>query len=239
MKLVFCKGIKFSVFADDLYSLLIPGRCGACGRTLVRSELSICSYCYRSLPRTKSHVWPCPLVEQKVYGRVPMQPVLAYLVFTRYGLTQDLIHHIKYENRYDLAYQLGRMYGQELKRDNYQLPAEGLIPVPLHWMKMYKRGYNQANEFASGLGEALDLPVLTEALVRRRNARSQTTKSRYDRWSVMDGQFTVNKSCDLKQRRVVLVDDVITTGSTLGSCAIALLKAGVTQVGVISLAVVQ
>jgi ComF family protein len=168
-----------------------------------------------------------------------MQPVLAYLVFTRYGLTQDLIHHIKYENRYDLAYDLGRMYGQELKRDKYYLPAEYLIPVPLHWLKMYKRGYNQANEFAMGLGEVLNIPVLTDALIRRRNARSQTTKSRYDRWTVMDGQFVVNELRDLKQKRVVLVDDVITTGSTLGSCAIALLKAGVMQVGVISLAVVQ
>lgn len=184
-------------------------------------------------------MWSCPLVEQKVFGRVPMDPVLAYLVFTRYGFTQDLIHHIKYEDRYDLAYDLGRMYGHELNRDNYHLPADCLIPVPLHWRKMWKRGYNQADEFARGLGEVLHLPVLTDALGRHRNAKSQTTKSRYDRWSVMDGQFFVNESCHLKQRKVVLVDDVITTGSTLGSCAMALLKAGVTQVGVISLAVVQ
>jgi ComF family protein len=168
-----------------------------------------------------------------------MEPVLAFLVFTRYGLCQDLIHRIKYEHRRDISRGLGRMYGRELVKDEYKLQADYLIPVPLHWKKRWKRGYNQAGEFASGLAEVLKIPVAHEGLIRVQHAKSQTTKTRYERWSIMDGQFTVNPDLDFFKKDILLVDDVITTGSTLGSCAEELYKAGASSVGCIALAVVR
>lgn len=237
MNINFVKGIKFKPF--DICELIFPSRCGACGRVLVRHERKLCTLCYRALPRTHSHKWKSELLEQKMYGRIPVNTMLACLEFSRHSLTRELVHHIKYEGRIDLAYELGLMYANELKKDNYKLAADTLVPVPVHWRRRWKRGYNQAEAFANGLGAVLGIPVDTKLLIRMNLTQTQTAKTRYERWAVLENQFRVNKPERLSCRRVIMVDDVITTGSTLDSCVRTLYENNVLSAGIIALAVVR
>lgn len=239
MYIRFAKGIKFQLFTNELSNLLFPRTCGACYRPLVNSERNLCTICLYNLPKTLSHLYTCELLEQKMYGRIPVSPLYSFLTFSRYGMTRELLHHIKYEGRKDLAYDIGRMYGRDLIQDNTEIHADLLVPVPVHWRRAWTRGYNQAEWFANGLSHELNIPVLADSLYRTRSMKSQTKKSRYDRWGRMEGQFTVRNNQGVINKNVWIVDDVITTGSTLAACAEELLIAGAAQIGIITLAVVR
>ncbi len=179
------------------------------------------------------------MLEQKVFGRYPFQPAWSYLVFSRYGLTREILHHIKYDGHQRLARQLGRMYSRELISDGVGLSADMLIPVPVHWRRHWRRGYNQAACFASGLEDVVGIPSEDSILYRKNNRKSQTTTKRIARWGRMEGQFGVQTPAAVFGKQIILVDDVITTGSTLASCADVLLDAGVSGIGIITLAVVK
>ncbi len=235
----FAKGIKFSVFGNEILEWFLPSRCGACGDPLVRSERALCTTCLRRLPRTQSHRWTCSLLEEKLYGRIPMHPAYSFLVFSRRGMTRELLHHIKYEGRKDLAWQLGRMYALELRESGVRLPSGRLVPVPLHWRRAWKRGYNQAAWFARGIASVTGIPVDEHTLQRVGAHTSQTRKTRQERWGRMQGQFSLRKNARVAGSSLLIVDDVLTTGSTVEACAKVLREAGAARTGILTLAVVK
>ncbi|MBM3920359.1 MAG: ComF family protein [Sphingomonadales bacterium] len=222
-------------FFKSLRRLFYPKVCVICRLALIKHERQICAYCLRKLPKSR---WLSPQdnpVFNVFRGRVPIGGSGSFLVFRSGGITRQLLHEIKYKDNRDLAIWMGEMYANELM--NSSLPQiDFIIPVPLHRRKQKQRGYNQSEAFAEGLGFKLSVPVCTELLQRRAYTQTQTRKSRWERWQNVADVFVVNHPQNLKDKNVMLVDDVITTGATLEACVKALLDAGAQRVDVHTIA---
>ena len=113
---------------------------------------------------------------------------------------------------------LGKWYGHLLKSHQYDQEFDGIVPVPLHPKRLKKRGYNQSTCFARGLSEALEIPVIEDTLMRIKSTTSQTKKNKLERWFNVKDVFVVKYPERIKHKRILLVDDVLTTGSTLEAC---------------------
>ncbi|WP_373496576.1 ComF family protein [Aquiflexum sp.] len=144
--------------------------------------------------------------------------VMSFLRFTKKGVSQSLLHQLKYKNRPEVGVELGRIYGSILLSNNFQENWDQITPVPLHPLKQKRRGYNQSEQFANGLSETLEIPVIS-SLVRVQFTETQTKKSRIERIENVSQVFGIRKESQLEGKRILLVDDVMTTGATLVSCA--------------------
>ena len=223
----------------DFIALFFPRYCFSCHGPLARGEASICSPCAINLPRTHYHKDSENPVFRKFYGLVPVEHAFGYLHFTKQGSVQKLLHHLKYDNRPEIGLQLGRWYGNELRMAKLHEAWDIILPIPLHPAKKRKRGYNQSDGFAQGLGEILEIPHATDILRRTRKTDTQTKKNREERYQNMAAVFEVVHPPDLKGKRVLLVDDVVTTGATLQACGEAILAAKAHSLSVAALAVAQ
>ena len=124
------------------------------------------------------------------------------------------------------------MVWETLSENGFQAAFDYILPVPLHAAKRRQRGYNQSETFAQGLGQALQVPVASQVLTRQVNTSSQTHKTRAERWQNVEHVFQVAQPELVRDRRVLLVDDVLTTGATLEACALTLVRAGCREVSV-------
>jgi ComF family protein len=222
---------------DDFISLLFPRLCYACGNHLLRNEKLICTQCYISIPRTNYHLIPDNQVEQLFWGRCPVCRAAAFSFYSKGSRIRKLIHNLKYKGIKDIGEELGRIYGQSLRSSGFTSGIDLIIPVPLHQSKQRKRGFNQSEYISRGLSEVTGLPLDLKSLVRIASSETQTKRSRYERWINVEGIFAVTDSERLKGKHILLVDDVITTGSTLDACAGELLKIEDVKVSVVALAV--
>ncbi|GAB3542098.1 ComF family protein [Pontibacter brevis] len=224
---------------DDLLSLLFPKSCYACDGAMARGEQYICTRCSVKLPYTDSHVHGAteqnPL-QRRFWGKVPVRFAFAYLHFMPKGRVQRLLHKLKYKGAQELGEHLGQRYGSLLSDYQYQEQFDVVVPVPLHKYKLRRRGYNQSESFSKGLAQVLELPHHGKALRRTVDTSTQTRKNRLDRWQNVEQVFQVQQPTLVQGKRVLLVDDVMTTGATLEACAVALLAAGATEVSVVTIA---
>ena len=131
---------------------------------------------------------------------------------------------------------LGLIYGKELSKSEYYKDIDLVIPVPLHPKKLKKRGYNQSDYFAMGLAKGLNASWLPNGLSRTADSQSQTLRSRFDRWQNMNSAFGMRNPQKFDGLNVLIVDDVITTGSTLEACAEVLLLIPNVKVSVAAIA---
>lgn len=224
---------------EDLLSLLFPESCYACSGAMARGEKYICTNCSVKLPYTDFHVHGAtelnPL-QRRFWGKVPVRFAFSYLYFMPKGRVQRLLHQLKYKGAKELGMHLGHRYGSLLSDYQYNQQFDLIVPVPLHKYKLRRRGYNQAEHFARGLAESMGLTCHGKALLRTTDTGTQTRKSRFDRWQNVEQVFQVAKPEQVKDKRVLLVDDVLTTGATLEACARALLAAGAAEVSVATIA---
>jgi len=207
---------------EDFLALLFPKTCCLCKKSLYAFEDQLCNPCIAQLPMTNYHLRP----EQndlsiKIQGLSQVGRVMAFLRFTKKGQSQQLLHQLKYRNRPDLGHLLGKLYGQLLLEHGMQKLWDQVSPVPLHPAKQRRRGYNQSEQFALGLGASLQIPVQL-SLERKVYTETQTKKSRLERLDNVSEVFGVQG--DVSGKKILLVDDVMTTGATLVSCANTLLK---------------
>ena len=149
------------------------------------------------------------------------------------NVARTLVHALKYHDRTDLAPTMGRWMaraGRELLGE-----ADALVPVPLHWRRGWSRRYNQSGALAQAIGRQSGVKVVAEALRRVRATEQQIGLSRAQRASNVQGAFKVaaDRMADIQGRRVVLIDDVLTSGATSDACARALLRAKAAQVDVL------
>jgi ComF family protein len=213
--------------------LLFPPYCYACERALASGESLICTYCRIRLPYTDiPHKEPDAALKHRFSGQVRLQHALAYLYFKRSGRVQRLLHALKYQGAQEIGLLLGQWYGEILREHGFQTAFDQILPVPLHVAKKRQRGYNQSESFARGLGQALQVPVSDQVLSRQVDTSSQTHKTRAERWQNVEHVFRVTRPALLQGQRVLLVDDVLTTGATLEACALTLLKAGCPEVSI-------
>ena len=220
----------------DFVSLLYPRLCFACGKTLFRHEKIICTSCLFELPKTNFHTYRDSPLDKVFWGRVPVQRTAALYYFSKGGKVQHLIHQLKYKGQREVGIYMGKLLGNDLKTDpEFQL-IHKIIPVPLHLQKLRKRGYNQSEQFAIGLSEATGIEMDIKSFIRSVATETQTRKSRFARYENVKEIFKVVTPETLENKHILLVDDVITTGSTLESCASILLKVPGVRISVAAIA---
>jgi ComF family protein len=221
---------------EGFISMIFPEFCAGCSTDLVSGEKLICTNCIYLLPRTTNHLEKENLLTRKFWGKVQIEFGMAFLKYSKKGLVQHLLQHIKYKGGSELSYLLGKWYGEDLKQ-GFAEEFDLIVPVPLHKNKLKLRGYNQSEYFANGLGEALQIPVDPDTVIRTVATSTQTRKKRYDRWLNVEGIFFIAAPEQLKHKHILLVDDVITTGSTLEACIIGLKNVEGVKVSVATIAV--
>ena len=221
---------------DDVISLLLPRICHGCGNQLLRNEKVICTGCYVLIPKTNFHLSPENPVEKLFWGRCLIERAAAFSYYTRDSRIRRMIHHLKYRGASEIGTELGRIYGNSLKNSDFLKGIDLIIPVPLHPSKKRQRGYNQSDLISMGISDASGIPVGTDILKRTTVTGTQTRKSRYDRWTNVNDIFRVTCPQRLEGKHVLIVDDVITTGSTIEACANEILKEENTKVSVAALA---
>lgn len=220
----------------DFFSLIYPRTCLACENLLYKHEEFICNYCYVNLPRSNFHLRADSELSRVFYGRVPVNAAGSFYLFEKSGRVQQLLHQIKYKGNKALAKQLGSWYAQSLKDVDQFSKSNIIIPVPLHPKKFKQRGFNQSEEFAKGLSETWNIPIVTDNLIRTDFTSTQTRKRKFERWKNVKDKFFLNDPFSLKNLSVILVDDVITTGATIDACYEALNKAEGLKINILSLA---
>jgi ComF family protein len=222
-------------YFENFISLIFPRICHACGEHLVKTEAHFCGSCILAFPYTDYHLYKENKLAKQFWGTVKLESAAAFLFFNTGSKVQNIMHQLKYNNQPQIGIALGQLYGQQLKTNMHYQTAEAIIPVPLHPKKILKRGYNQSEQFAIGLAQSLNIPVITDLLLRDKFAESQTTKSRLNRFDNMDSVFRA--IADKHQfKKVLLVDDTITTGATLAACATALQDIGIKEINIVGIA---
>jgi len=221
---------------DDFISLLFPRLCNGCGEPLMKNEKLICTNCYIAIPRSNFHLETDNVVEKIFWGRCKLERAAAFSIYNKDSRIRKLVHNMKYRGVREIGLELGRMYGNDLAKSEFLKGVDLIIPVPLHPSKERKRGFNQSMEIAKGLSIATGIPIESGTLLRAPVRQTQTKLTRIDRWSNVEGIFYVKDPDKIANKHLLLVDDVITTGATIESCAAELLKGENTLVSVVALA---
>lgn len=206
----------------DLLLILFPSLCIHCGRILVGNERHLCTYCLAEIPWTHHAQQPNNIVEMRLLGRIPVQSATALLSFQKGNVTQSIVHQIKYYGATRLAQQFGRLMGEEMLSSGRFDGIDLIVPVPLHWRRQLKRGYNQSQLLCEAISEVMGKPVVSGNLYRRRYTTSQTRKNRLNRLDNMQGVFSVRHPQQFENKHILLVDDILTTGATSEACFAAL-----------------
>ena len=211
-------------YLADFVSLLFPELCVACRETLVAGEDLLCTDCRFNLPYTNFHQQPDNIVARQFWGKIRLEAAYALFYFTKGGKVQNLMHELKYNGQQQVGNLAGNIAGSQLIQNDIFKTVDYIIPVPLHKKRLRKRGYNQSACFAEGVAAKLDAAVEIDNLVRIRATETQTHKSRFARFQNMQEVFAVKAPERLKNKHILLVDDVVTTGSTLEACGTKLLE---------------
>lgn len=218
----------------DFTSLIYPKLCITCGNDLGGREELMCSQCEYDLPKTMFHQETDNPVEQIFWGRTIVEQATAFFFYMKGSRYQKLIHDLKYRGKKHIGQKMGRKMAMELMNTTFE-EVDAIVPVPLHPRKERKRGYNQSEWIARGISEVFEAPVVNNSLYRKMNNKSQTKKSRFDRWQNVKDVFALKNENDFKNKHVLLVDDVITTGATVEACINQLLNCENCRVSLISL----
>jgi len=202
----------------------------------MRNENLICTECYVVIPRTNYHIEEDNPVAQLFWGRCMIEKAAAFSYYNKGSRIRNLIHNLKYKGIKEIGYELGRIYGLSLKSSGFTTDIDLIIPVPLHPTKKRIRGFNQSDIISMGIADVTGLPVDLKTLSRTTISATQTKRSRYERWTNVEGIFQVIDPQSIMGRHILLVDDVITTGSTIESCTNELLNVEGVKVSVVALA---
>ena len=221
---------------NHLLDIIYPKSCEGCKEALLGGENLICTKCLIELPRTNSHIYPIEEIEKKFWGKIRVANTITYMKFSKKGIVQSLLHALKYRDKPELGTYLGELYGKELKEVNFDKKIDLIIGIPLNQEKEKQRGYNQANFIAEGLSKALNVPFDTDATQRVINTSTQTKKGRMERFNNVNEAFEIIDNAMIRNKRIAIVDDVLTTGATIESFGKALLESGCSEISVITMA---
>lgn len=198
----------------EMLEFVFPRECHLCGCRLEPDETGICRQCFLSLPRTHYHDRDLNPFEERFAGIFPFERGTAHLFYSRSGDVARLVHDFKYRRYPSLAREMGRLVGEELDQIGFFDGMEFVQPVPMNWFRRGMRGYNQAEQVARGVALAAGLRM-ADVLRMPGYHHSQTRLGAAEREKNIRGKFTLVSPDTLRDRGVLLLDDVCTTGATL------------------------
>ncbi len=202
---------------SDLIDLIFPRTCVVCGELLSPQEKDICINCLSTLPKIeKIHL---DEIEKSFWGKVEIERATSFMYYHKNSPYNNLIHRFKYKNRPDTGDRLAFLAAKEIAESGFFDDIDAIVPLPLSKRKMRQRGYNQCDYIAKGLSRATGIPVIKNAVKRLKSNETQTHKSRDERWQNVEGIFALSDATLLEGKHILLIDDILTTGATLASCA--------------------
>lgn len=220
----------------NIINLFFPPVCAGCHSFLLSNENVICTLCRHNIPLTNHHLNPENEAFKKFYGRIPVEYTSALLYFHKKGIVQELIHNLKYKGQEEIGTVLGEWYAEDLKNSEIIQSVDEIIPVPLHKRKLRERGYNQVTNFGNALTSGLNIPYNPNILVRNIYSKTQSKKTLLHRSDGIDTIFDVVFTEKDHNKHFLLIDDVMTTGSTLEACSHALLKIPGAKISIVCMA---
>lgn len=221
---------------QDLINLFYPDICQICDTELFKNQNILCTSCINELPITNFHLDNENPVKKVFYGRVPIENATSLLIFKKKGIVQKLIHRLKYRGHQEIGSYLGKWMGAELSNTDAYVGVNLVMPVPLHKKKLKARGFNQVEKFGKEIALALGIPYLDDVLLKHHFSSTQTLKTRVARWGNIEESFVLAYPEKIRDKHILLVDDLITTGATLEACSEVLLEAGNVKISVVTMA---
>ncbi|MCH9660602.1 MAG: ComF family protein [Bacteroidetes bacterium] len=201
-----------------MLNILFPKVCNGCKTALLQAERIICAKCRHNLPLACHHRTGNPSMKQIFYGRFPVKQATALIQFQKKGITQEILHNLKYRGQKEISSFFGAWLGAELSEIEAYKEIDMVIPVPLHKQRLKKRGYNQVSGFGKEIAKALHVPFREDILLKVSKTNSQVFKKRLTRFD-KEQVFTVKDPYQIANQHLLLVDDIVTTGATLEQCA--------------------
>jgi ComF family protein len=223
-------------FLKDFFYVFYPKICANCEEQLLRSEKVICTFCRHDLPLTNFQSYTKNKITAIFLGRITIEKAYSLLYFRKKGSTKNIIHALKYKGNEEIGVFFGNWLGEILCENKAFFNVDLIIPVPIHSKKKKIRGYNQVTKFGQCLSNHLDVPFIEKVLVRRSSTKTQTLKARFERFSDAETKFLLTDTAIFKNKHVLIIDDVITTGATLEACSMALLKTSGIRISVLTMA---
>jgi competence protein ComFC len=208
----------------DLFYLFYPNICANCNEQLLQNEKVICTFCRHDLPLTNFQSYTKNKVSRIFSGRITIEKAYALLFFRKQGVTKNLIHDLKYKGNEEVGVFFGNWIGEIVAKNKEFSTVDFIVPVPIHAKKKKIRGYNQVTKFGECLSMHLKVPLNEDVLIRQSATKTQTLKSRFERFNDLESKFSARNTSVFKEKHILIIDDVITTGATLEACAQELLK---------------
>lgn len=221
---------------DMLLDVIYPPTCHVCGERIGNDEKYICFKCMADLPVTQLHKLPFNPVEQRFAGLLPIVRATSLFYYRKNTPYASILHDIKYRNCPKLAEWLTEMLSQTLVQSGFFDGIDYIIPIPLHWMKRLRRGYNQSEYIARGIHNLTGIPIDT-SLVASRSHSTQTRKNAVERLENTKDIFSVRHAAHLRSKHILLVDDVLTTGATTISAGKELMAIDGVRISILTLSV--
>ncbi len=221
----------------DILDFLFPRHCVVCNTTLSIHEKSICTSCLLHLPRTDYHLVEHSPLEKFFWTQFPIEKAVSF--FHHDGnKVRSIIYALKYHANPNTGIDIGHIYAQELQAESdFFSTIDCIIPMPLHWMRQLKRSYNQSYYIAKGISQSTSIPIYNNVVKRIKNNPSQTQKNHTERKTNVANIFKLTNPTKIAGKHILLIDDVVTTGSTITSCAIELSKAPNVRISILTLAI--
>ena len=207
-----------------MLNLLFPAVCNGCSEQLQSFENVLCTECRQNIPLSCFHRSGDESMKNIFYGRIPVQAATSLFRFQKKGITQQLLHNLKYRGQKQISDFLGKWLGSELSEIAEYKKIDLVIPVPLQKNKLRRRGYNQVSGFGREIAAALGVPFREDVLIKASKTHSQVFKTRLSRYG-SEKIFQITSTEALENRHILLVDDIVTTGATLENCANQILAA--------------
>jgi ComF family protein len=229
--------MKLCEFLTDFICLFYPKLCVICGDPLLHEEDFFCLHCALNLPKTNYHLSPENRAVDRFAGKILLEKACSYLYYNKGGIGQKVIAGIKYRGNIPLGKWMGQHLANEIRPNGFFDEIDYLVPIPLHPKKFRKRGFNQAEVITVGISSVTHIPMESENLYRKIANTTQTRKGVYERWRNTKDIFELRNPELFGGKHILIIDDVLTTGSTLEAAAQCILKSPGAKISILTLAI--